>query len=208
MTDEILNSIVWQEQRRILGHSTSNRCWKTLLYHTCIRTSKKMKRQTKLRTLYSPLIPSFFHVCVRQSIGPLNRAVASRTWDWRRTLVRSNGCSKTFDTMPATYTMLKKTPQAVRHDSSLTTRTYTTVSDLSRGTQRCRLQVGVFYRHLHYSRPESSLIAAEQPLRVYPSIIKRRGHGLDWAKKLCKPAVVAVSENCYCYCYHLPSLNR
>lgn len=34
-------------------------------------------------------------------MGPLNRAVESRTWDCNRTFVKSNGCSKTFETIPA-----------------------------------------------------------------------------------------------------------
>lgn len=108
-TDEILNSIVWQEQRRILDHSTSNRWWKALYIH--MYTNYKggnIKKMWRLRTLYNPLIPSCFNVSVRQSNGPLNRAVASRTWDWRRTLVKSNGCSKTFDTMPAIYNVKKR----------------------------------------------------------------------------------------------------
>lgn len=57
--------------------------------------------ECKVLTRYNPRIPSFLKVCVRQSIGPLNLAVSSRTWDCKRTLVRSKGCSKTFETIPA-----------------------------------------------------------------------------------------------------------
>jgi small-conductance mechanosensitive channel len=34
-------------------------------------------------------------------MGPLKRAVESSTWDCNRTFVKSNGCSKTFETIPA-----------------------------------------------------------------------------------------------------------
>jgi hypothetical protein len=34
-------------------------------------------------------------------MGPLNRAVESSTCDCSRTFVKSNGCSKTFETIPA-----------------------------------------------------------------------------------------------------------
>ena len=71
--------------------------------HQLWRSQHPKENVKKSRTLYNPFTPSFFHVCPRQSTGPLNRAVTSRTWDWRRTLVKSNGCSKTFDTMPASY---------------------------------------------------------------------------------------------------------
>lgn len=53
------------------------------------------------RTRYKPRMPSLLNVRTRQSSGPRKRAVASSTCACRRTLVRSKGCSKTFETIPA-----------------------------------------------------------------------------------------------------------
>ena len=54
-----------------------------------------------MHTRYKPRTPSFLNVRTRQSSGPRKRAVASSTCACRRTLVRSKGCSKTLETIPA-----------------------------------------------------------------------------------------------------------
>lgn len=66
-----------------------------------------------LHTLYIPDTPSCFHVCIRQSTGPRNWGCAAPALPGANncacslTFARSNGYSKTSETMPAIYAQRK-----------------------------------------------------------------------------------------------------
>jgi len=75
-------------------------------------------------------------------MGPLNRAVESSTCDCNRTFVKSNGCSKTFETIPA----MLPNAMSLAARTAAGTKSFGDVSIFVVGGGRCRDIQVAFHR--------------------------------------------------------------